>query len=425
MKGQVLLIGTLDTKTKEIEFLRQSIEKNNAQAIVLDVSCKEALGEVKVDYPCHEIAKAAGFAFREVMKQPRVKAAKIMAEGASCIIKELINEDKVDAVMAVGGGSGTVLGCDILRSLPLGLPKVMVSAVGAGDMTRNIGTRDIILINTAVDITLNRILRRIFINAADATVAMANRWRAKDSSIPWEGDKSLIGATMYGVTQPCVFTARDLLDAKGYEVVIFSGGAMGPTAMEEFVTEGAIDLVMDITTTSLIDEVAGGCRASGPGRLTAVGRKGTPQVVAPGAVDIINFGPPNTIPTIFHDRLFYRHTAATTLMRANMDESIQLAHLMAERLNKTLGPVAVLIPKQGFSKYDQEKGPNGMTYNGKPSDCPWYDPETNLAFIQTLQNKLNTNRVILRVIDSHINDPMFAEELVCSLLSLVKAREAG
>ena len=420
MKVNILLIGTFDTKSKEMEFLRQSVEKNTAEAIVFDVSCKEALGDVKVNYPCHEIAKEGGLEFREVIKQPRVKAAKIMADGASRIIKKLINEDKVDAVIAVGGGSGTVLGCDILRSLPMGLPKVMVSAVAAGDMTRNIGTRDIILINTSVDITLSRILRRVFVNAADATVAMAKRWHDKGASTPWEEDKPLIAATMYGVTQPCVFAARALLEKKGYEVVIFSGSAMGPTAMEEFVTDGAIDLVMDITTTSLIDEVVGGSRASGPGRLTAVCSKGIPQVVVPGAVDMVNFGPPDTIPAKFRERLFYRHTAAATLMRANMDESTRLAHLMAERLNKTLGPVAVLIPGQGFSKYDHEKGPSGVTYDGKPSGRPWYDPETNLAFIQALQTKLDTNRVTLKVIDSHINDPVFAEELVFSLLSLKK-----
>jgi uncharacterized protein (UPF0261 family) len=294
----------------------------------------------------------------------------------------------------------------------------MISAVAASDMSWHIRTKDIMVVNAVVDICLNRILREVFINAAHATVAMARRWRTESSHISTEESKPLVAATMYGVTQPCVFTARELLEAEGYEVVIFSGGGLGPTSMEELATDGAIDIVMDITTTSLIDEVVGGKRASGPGRLSAVGNKGIPQVVAPGAVDVVNFGPPHTIPNKFKDRLFYRHTSTTTLMRANTEELIKLAQLMAERLNKARGPVVLLVPQKGFSDYDHEKGVLGMTYDGRPSGRPWHDPEANLAFSEALRNKLDPNRVKFKGINSHINDRAFAEELVAALLRL-------
>lgn len=419
MAVKVVLVGTLDTKGKEIEFLRQCIEENGAEAIIVDVSCKQALDEAIAHHPCEVVANAADLDFRKVALHPKAEAARIMAKGASRVIARAIEEGGADAVVAVGGGSGTALGCEVLRALPRGIPKVMISAVAASDMSWHIRTKDIMVVNAVVDICLNRILREVFINAAHATIAMARRWRANSSRILAEEGKPLVAATMYGVTQPCVSTARDLLEAKGYEVVIFSGGGLGPTSMEELATDGAIDLVMDITTTSLIDEVVGGKRSSGPGRLSAVGSKGLPQVVAPGAVDLVNFGPPHTIPNKFKDRLFYRHTSTTTLMRANTEELIKLAQLMADRLNKARGPVAVLVPKKGFSKYDHEKGPLGMAYDGRPSDRPWWDPEANLAFSEALRNKLDPNRVKFKVINSHINDRAFAEELVAALLRFV------
>jgi uncharacterized protein (UPF0261 family) len=233
-----------------------------------------------------------------------------------------------------------------------------------------------------------------------------------------EGEKPLVAATMYGVTEPCVLAARDILETKGYEVLVFSGGGKGPASMEELALDGAIDLVMDITTTSLVDEVAGGIRSSGAGRLLAAGHKGLPQVVAPGALDMINFGPLHTVPDKFRSRLFYSHTNVTTLMRTSVEESTKLAFVMAQRLNQARGPVAVLIPRKGFSKYDHEKGPLAMTYDGKPSDRQWYDPMANEAFIETLKKELDSRRVKINVVDSHINDREFAEEVVRTLLSL-------
>jgi uncharacterized protein (UPF0261 family) len=270
----------------------------------------------------------------------------------------LIEKGKGDAVVAVGGGSGTALGCEVLRTLPRGLPKIMISAVAASDMTPLLGTKDIVLVNAVVDICMNRILRQVFVNAAGAAVAMAKLWHSSASAGMLEGEKPLVAATMYGVTEPCVLAARDILETKGYEVLVFSGGGKGPASMEELALDGAIDLVMDITTTSLVDEVAGGIRSSGAGRLLAAGHKGLPQVVAPGALDMINFGPLHTVPDKFRSRLFYSHTNVTTLMRTSVEESTKLAFVMAQRLNQARGPVAVLIPRKGFSKYDHEKGPD-------------------------------------------------------------------
>ncbi len=414
---KVICIGTMDSKGNELDFLRQCIEKNQAQAVVMDVSCKQCETRDRIDYSCEVIARSAGLEFSGVAALPKAEAARIQARGATRILEGLIKDGQADAVIAIGGGSGTAMGCEILRALPGGLPKVMVSAVAAGDLTWHLGTKDIIVFNAVVDICLNRILRQVLRNAAEATVAMAKEWHTRDAKCP-EGDKPLVAATMYGVTQPCVFAARNLLEAKGYEVVIFSGGGKGPVSMEELVRDGLIDLVMDITTTSLIDDVVGGARSSGPGRFLAIGKKGIPQVVAPGAIDMVNFGPPHTVPEKFKDRLFYYHTHTTTLMRASAEECRALARLMAGWLNETQGPVAFLIPQKGFSKYDHEKGPKARTYDGILSDRPWFDPRANEAFIQTLQKELDPKRVQLKIISAHINDPLFAEEIVRSLLSL-------
>ena len=417
MSVKVICIGTIDSKGNELDFLRQCIEKNQAQAVIMDVSCKQYESRDGIDYSCEVIARSAGTEFSNVAALPKAEAARIQARGATRILEGLIRDGQADAVIAIGGGSGTAMGCEILRALPSGLPKVMVSAVAAGDLTWHLGTKDIIVFNAVVDICLNRILRQVLRNAAQAAVAMAKEWQTRGAK-SLEGDKPLVAGTMYGVTQPCVFAARKLLEAKGYEVVIFSGGGRGPVSMEELVRDGLIDLVMDITTTSLIDDVVGGTRSSGPGRFLAIGKKGIPQVVAPGAIDMVNFGPPHTVPEKFKDRLFYYHTYTTTLMRANAEECRVLARLMAGWLNETQGPVAFLIPQKGFSKYDHEKGPRARNYVGTLSDRPWFDPRANEAFIETLKKELDTKKVRLKIIPAHINDPAFAAEIVHSLLRM-------
>jgi uncharacterized protein (UPF0261 family) len=419
MDVRVVCIGTSDSKGKELDFLRQGIEKNQARAVVMDVSCKQAVPMERVDYPCGIVARSAGIEFSHIASLPKADAARIMARGAVRILEGLLREKRADAAVAIGGGSGTAMGCEILRALPNGVPKIMVSAVAASDLTWHLGTKDIVVFNAVVDICLNRILRQVLRNAAQAAVALAKDWHAR-KEIHLEGDKPLVGATMYGVTQPCVFAARERLEAKGYEVVIFSGGGKGPASMEELVGDGAIDLVMDITTTSLIDDVVGGSRSSGRGRFTAISQKGIPQVVTPGAIDMVNFGPPQTVPEKFKDRLFYYHTDTTTLMRANAAECRALALRMAGWLNGTQGPVAFLIPQKGFSKYDHAKGPRARTYEGTLSDRQWFDPRANKAFIETLRKELDTRRVQLRIIPAHINDPAFATAIVQALLRLGK-----
>ncbi len=212
MSVTVLLIGTLNTKGKEIEYLRRSIEENGAGTILIDVSSKSSVHEIKADYSCEAVAEAAGSAFQEVSAKPKAEAARIMARGASQIVSTLIEGGGVDGVVAVGGGSGTALGCEVLRTLPRGLPKIMISAVAASDMTPLLGTKDIIVFNAVVDICMNRILRQVFINAAHAAVAMAKLWHSKVSPAMLKGEKPLVAATMYGVTEPCVLTARDILE---------------------------------------------------------------------------------------------------------------------------------------------------------------------------------------------------------------------
>jgi len=409
----IALMGTFDTKGIELLFVRDKLTQLGARVRLVDLSTYSERGEYSPDHPSSQLVALTGRTFEEVAALPKAEAADVIIEGAQNLLQKWVENTEVDGAIALGGGSGTAMACAIFRSLPLGFPKVMVSAIASGDVARYVGTRDITMIHSVVDITLNRINRPIFAAAAGAVWGMA-----KAPPVEEAAPKPLLAASMYGITQPCVFHLREILDAKGFEVVIFSAGGNGARTLEELTAEGQVDGVLDITTTTMIDEIAGGMRGAGPNRLEAALSRGIPLLVTPGACECVNFGPPDTIPEKFRDRIFIRHTATTTLMRATADEMRELGRLMAEKLNRATGLAALLVPLRGFSRYDAQDGPQAIDYSGKAAGT-FYDPTSNMAFLEEVKSNLNLEKVQLLELDFHINDPEFSKKAAEVFLSLL------
>jgi uncharacterized protein (UPF0261 family) len=320
------------------------------------------------------------------------------------IALNLFSQGRIDGVLGLGGSAGTTIGTAAMRALPFGLPKLMVSTLASGQVRPYVGVRDILMMHSVVDFSgLNRISRTVLTNAANAIIGMVREARALQ--LAGSRDKPLITATMFGVTTPCVEACRKLAEAKGYEVLVFHATGTGGITMESFISDGLITGVLDITTTELADELVGGVLSAGKDRLTAAGLRGVPQVISLGALDMVNFGPPDTVPEKFRGRRFYQHNPTVTLMRTTPEENDRLGKEIAEKASAAKGPTAVLAPRRGVSAIDAE---------GKPF---WW-PEADAALFHSLRLWMSPN-VELIELDHHINDPAFAEAATKKLLSLI------
>jgi uncharacterized protein (UPF0261 family) len=305
-------------------------------------------------------------------------------------------------VLALGGSAGTTIGTAAMRALPLGVPKVMVSTLASGTVRQFVGDKDIFMLNPVVDILgINRVSRQVLSQAARAMAGLVTYPRPQ----PQPDDKPLVAATMFGVTTPCVERAREALERAGCEVLVFHATGNGGQAMESLVREGVIAGVLDLTTTELADEHVGGFLSAGPERLTAAGSAGIPQVVSTGALDMVNFYGPDTVPARFRDRRFYRHNANVTLMRTTTEESAAIGAAIAQKLSTARAPVAVLLPARGASAIDKE---------GQPFD----DPAARKALHDAIRAGARGIEVI--EMDRHINDPEFADAAAAKLLELMK-----
>lgn len=395
----VLLIGTLDTKGDECRYVRDSIRAHGCAVLVVDVG---VLGEAAItpDVSRHEVARAGRSDIASLVREgERGTALATMARGAAVIVRELYAAGRFDGLIALGGSGGAATAAEAMQSLPIGVPKLLVSTVVAGNVAPYVGATDVTLMYSVIDVAgLNRISERIFSNAAAAIVAMARvaRPRGPDGS-----KRLLVGATMFGVTTPCVTRTRKLLEERGYEVAVFSANGVGGRTMERLMEEGTIGAAVDVTTTELADEVVGGILSAGPGRLEMGARLGLPQVVSVGAVDMVNFGPVETMPKCFQGRTIYRHSEWVTLMRTTPEECVEVAQLIARRLNGGRGRCSVLVPLRGTSAIAGE-------------GAPFHDPVADRALVETLHASLDKN-VELVELDNHINDPAFASALADKL----------
>jgi uncharacterized protein (UPF0261 family) len=403
----VLLIGTLDTKGTEIAFVREQILAAGLEVLVLDAGVLNPPAFAP-DISREQLYAAAGTSCEALKKAAdRGKAIEAAALGATKLAQELHAAGRVDGMLSLGGSAGTTIGTAAMRALPFGVPKLMVSTLASGQVQHYVGVRDVMMLNSVVDISgLNRISRTVFTNAAQAMIGMVQSQFSGKPKAPAPNDKPLITATMFGVTTPCVEACRKIAESSGYEVLVFHATGTGGRTMESFVADGLISGVLDITTTELADELVGGVLTAGRDRLTAAGLHGVPQVISLGALDMVNFGPPETVPEKFKGRRFYQHNPTVTLMRTTPEENDKLGKEIAEKASAGKGPTAILVPKRGVSAIDRE---------GQPF---WW-PEADTALFASLRNWLGPN-VQLIELDLHINDPAFADALAKTLLRMMK-----
>jgi uncharacterized protein (UPF0261 family) len=402
MAKTVALLGALDTKGTEYRFVKECIEARGHRTLLVDVG---VLGPpvIEPDISRRQVAEAAGAdadALRE--NKDRGQAVAAMARGAEALVPKLYAEGRFDGILALGGGGGTSVACAAMRTLPLGVPKVMVSTVAGTDVSGYVGVKDIVMVPSIVDVAgVNRISREIFARAAGAVCGML------ETDVPPGEDKPLVAASMFGNTTPCVEAAKAILEEAGYEVLVFHATGTGGRTMESLIDEGLIAGVLDITTTEWADELVGGVLAAGPTRLEAAARNGVPAIVTPACLDMVNFWAPETVPPKYQDRKFYQHNPNITLMRTTPDECRRLGEILAEKLNLSTGPVTVLIPLGGVSMIDA------------PGEPFWW-PEANDALFATLKSNLRPDIPVIEL-DCNVNDPPFARRCAEVLLESIRA----
>ena len=393
MSQEIVILGTLDTKGTEVRFLRDCLVADGAATLVVDVGVMDAPA-FEPDIDRHAVARAAGVTIEALAAaHDRGQAVAHMAAGAARTVLDLYRQGRVGGIIGLGGSGNATISCGAMQALPIGVPKLMVTTVAAGDTRPYVGATDITMMYSVVDISgLNRLSRHILANAAGAISGMVSRPNAPNSAP--DAERPLIAASMFGVTTPCVTAIRELLEARGYEVLVFHATGVGGRSMEALIRDGFVTGVLDITTTELADEVVGGVLSAGPERLEAAGRAAIPQVVSVGALDMVNFGPRESVPERFAQRRLYQHNPAVTLMRTTADENERLGALIARKLNGARGPATVLLPRGGVSAIDA-------------AGEPFHDPAADSALFASLRRDLDP-RIPLIEVDEHINAPAFA-----------------
>jgi uncharacterized protein (UPF0261 family) len=403
----VLLAGTLDTKGAEYGYVRERLRQHGVATLVMDLG---VLGEppFAADIPAAEVARAGGADLAALRAgRDRGPAIDAMLRGACALVPALHRDGRIHAVLGLGGGGGTAMITAAMRTLPVGVPKLMVSTLASGNTAQYVDVTDITLMPSVVDIAgLNPLSRRILANAAGAIAGMvAQATLEADGGGADEPARPLLAATMFGVTTPCVTAARQQLEAAGYDVLVFHATGTGGRAMESLVDSGFIQGVLDVTTTEWCDEVVGGVLSAGPDRHGAAARRAIPQVVSAGALDMVNFHGMDTVPTAFAGRTFYRHTPSVTLMRTTASECREIGRRLAAQLNRSTAPVTLVLPLGGVSMIDA------------PGQ-PFHDPAADRALFETLRASVaSTVRVV--DVDAHINDPLFADTLVREMLAVL------
>src|SRR3989454_3482928 len=338
----IAILGTLDTKGAEHAFVVEQIRARGHQTLVIDVGSLGKPG-IRPDISRAEVAKAAGVdAGALAAKRDRGEAVAAMAKGAAVILSRLAAAGQIQGVISLGGGGGTAIGTAAMRALPIGFPKVMVSTLASGNTAPYVGVKDIVMFPSIVDIAgLNRFSRLLLAHAAGAICGMV------ETPEPTASDKPIIVASQFGNTTACVDCARQILEAVGFEVLVFAAVGTGGRTMESLIESGLVAGVLDITTTEWADELVGGVLTAGQTRLEAAARKGVPAVVSTGCLDMVNFGPPETVPARFQGRRFYQHNPQVTLMRTTPEENRELGRVIASKLSLSVGPIAVLLALRG------------------------------------------------------------------------------
>ena len=404
-RSTVVLVGTLDTKGREYAYLADRIREHGVDVLLVDAGI---VGEplASPDVPREEVAAAAGADVADLAGAgDRGAAVETMARGAAVVVKRLHEEGRLDAIGGLGGSGGSALVTHAMRELPIGVPKLMVSTVASGDTSPYVGSVDVTMMYSVVDIAgVNRVSARIMANAAGALAGMAR------ATVPPLGDeKPIVVASMFGVTTPAVTTARERLEELGYEVLVFHQTGAGGGSMEKLLEAGFAVGSLDVTTTEFCDQVAGGVLAAVPERLESAGAAGIPQVVSLGALDMVNFGPMDSVPARYRDRNLYVHNPTITLMRTTPDECREIAGIVARKLNAATGPTVLFVPLRGVSMIATE-------------GQPFHDPEADEALFSTLREQIDVTKVEVHELELDVNDAEFALAMANRLHELVEAR---
>ena len=407
MSGKtIVVLATLDTKGREAQYLRECIEKRGHRALLIDTS---VVGTVTAaaDVPREEVAAAGGRPLAELLERPtREAAAPVMAAGATKIIASLVAQGQVHAVLSLGGTQGTTLSTAVMRALPYGFPKVMVSTMASGNVAPWVDTKDITMMFSVTDIMgLNPFMRKILANAAGAACGMAE---AEHGESLERGGRPLVGVTTVGITTQGAMKAVEVLEREGFETIVFHAVGTGGRAMEEMMRQGLITAVLDFSIIEVSNEMHAALLAGGPDRLATAGRLGLPQVICPGAVEVLVFNEPHTVPPKFQGRTLVRHSPKITDVRLDREELAAVGHEVARRLGATAGDAVFLVPVGGYDSYAIAGG-------------PFHDPEADAAFVRALSANLPPGiRLVERSTD--INDPGFAAEAAETLAALIRAR---
>ncbi|HYE33537.1 MAG TPA: Tm-1-like ATP-binding domain-containing protein [Methylomirabilota bacterium] len=393
----IAVLGTMDTKGEEHAFVAQQIKARGHTPLVIDVGALE-VPTLKPDITREEIAAAADINLPELVKRrDRGETVKAMSQGAPIVLSRLAAEKKIQGVISLGGGGGTAICTAAMRALPIGFPKLMVSTLASGNTAQYVGVKDIVMFPSIVDVAgINRISRQILSRAAGAICGMV------ETAPPPGQDKPIIVASMFGNTTECVQHARKILESHGYEVLVFHATGMGGRTMESLIESGLVAGVLDITTTEWADELVGGFLTAGPNRLEAAARNAIPAIVTPGCLDMVNFYAPDSVPARFKGRTFYEHNPQVTLMRTNAEENRELGKVIAQKLNTSLGPVTVLLPRKAISVISAE----GQKF---------HDPAADQALFSAIKEHIRPDIQVIEM-DNAINDPAFAEACANALL---------
>jgi len=387
---RVYVVGTADTKGEELAYVAERVAAAGGTPVLVDVGIRTPQGPT--DVSSSEVASHHPDGAEAVLGlDDRGGAVAAMGEAFARFVG---TRDDIAAILGIGGGGGTSIVTAGMRVLPVGLPKLMVSTLASGDVSPYVDVSDIAMMYSVTDIAgLNRISRQVLANAAYAIAGMAR------AEVPAAESKPAIGLTMFGVTTTCVTQATELLRGD-YDCLVFHATGTGGRAMEKLVDNGHLAGIIDVTTTEVCDHLFGGALSAGPDRLGAIARTGIPYVGSVGALDMVNFGPFDTVPERYRSRNLYRHNPQVTLMRTTAEENRQMAEWIAERLNRCSGPVRILIPEKGVSAIDT------------PGQ-PFHDAEADAVLFDTLEARLqrSENRRLERL-PYHINDPDFSAALV-------------
>ncbi len=403
MKKTVVLVGSLDTKGKEFAFVKELIEKEGLNTLVIDFG---VIGEPVFipDVTRQEVAAAGGGNLAHLAGgEHKDEAMQVMADGLAVIVRQLYDQGKLDGILGMGGSGGTSIATAGMRTLPVGVPKVMVSTVGGGDVSAYAGTKDITFMPSIVDVAgINSISRVVYANAAGAIAGMV-----KVTPPAGDAEKPLITASMFGNTTTAVDHARAILENKGYEVLVFHATGAGGKTMESLIADGYIVGSLDITTTELADTVCGGVFDAGPERVTAASKAGIPAVIVPGCVDMANFWGIESVPEKYQNRLLYKWNPNVTLLRTNVPENVKMGEMIAAAANAATAPVAIVLPLKGVSMLDS---PGGM----------FWDEAADRACFESIKKNVKPGIPVIEM-DYNINDPEFSGKCADLLLDMLQS----